>query len=309
MSINFAGNKRVISAVEKFINDNTIPHALLIEGDGGTGRETLARHIAAAAVCSDNSAPCGSCRNCKLTAGGNHPDIIFVSPEADKKNISVGQVRDIRGDAFVKSHMGGKKVIIINPAERMNDQAQNALLKVLEEPPKNVIFILITENASMMLSTVISRCVLLSLTVPEFEESTAYLKSTTDFDDGNILDALKSARGNIGRALQILDSRDNKNNGAADFAELLITGGSAYELLKITVPLEKNRVKCGEFITDLKAQISERIHARVKQNLAVDTLIRYYDIISDAQPQLVTNINLSLFLSALVCRLCNIERK
>ncbi len=305
MRINFAGNKRVISAVEKFITDNTIPHALLIEGDEGTGRETLARHIAAAAVCEANNAPCGNCRNCTLTAGGNHPDIISLSPEKDKKNISVNQIRDMRADAFVKSHMGGKKVIIINPAERMNDHAQNALLKVLEEPPKNVIFILITESASMMLSTVVSRCVLLSLTVPEFEDAKQYLKSTTDFDDGNISSALKTARGNIGRALQVLGSRNGKDNGATDFAELLITGGSAYELLKITVPLEKNRVKCGEFITDLKAQISERIHARIQQNLAVDTLIRYYDIISEAEPQLVTNINLPLFLSALVCKLLN----
>ncbi len=308
MRINFAGNKRVISAVEKFISDNTIPHALLIEGDEGTGRKALAQHITAAAVCGKNNAPCGNCRNCKLSMSGNHPDIIFISPEKDKKSISVDQIRYMRGDAFVKSHMGGKKVIIINPAERMNDHAQNALLKVLEEPPKNVIFILITENASMMLDTVISRCVLLSLTVPNFEEGKSYLKSVTDFDDNNISDALKLSRGNIGRALRILNSKDNKSGGATDFAELLITGGSSYELLKITVPLEKNRVKCGEFISELKAQISGRIRTRVKQNLAVDTLMRYYDIINEAEPQLITNINLSLFLSTLVCKLCNVER-
>lgn len=304
MSINFAGNTRVKTAVEKFISDNTIPHAILIEGDAGTGRYTLARHIAAAAVCGDDNAPCGNCRNCKLSLGGNHPDIIFVKPEEDKKNISVAQVRSLRADAFIKSHMGGKKVIIISPAERMNEQAQNALLKVLEEPPKNVIFILITENSAMMLETIISRCVLLSLSPPNFEEGMAYLKAATDFDVANISDALKASRCNIGLALNLLQSGNATDTRATDFAELLITGGSAYELLKITVPLEKNRVKCGEFITNLKAQISERIHARVKQNLAVDTLIRYYDIISDAEPQLITNINLSLFLSALVCKLC-----
>ena len=152
MSLNFAGNNRVKAATEKFIAEGSIPHAILIEGDIGTGRTTLAKHIAAAAVCGNVLAPCNNCRNCDLTNSGNHPDIIFVSPEEDKKNISVAQVRTLRGDAFIKSHMGGKKVIIISPAERMNEQAQNALIKVLEEPPKNVIFILIAENAAMMLS-------------------------------------------------------------------------------------------------------------------------------------------------------------
>lgn len=303
MSINFAGNKRVIAAIQKLIADNTLPHALLIEGDAGTGRKTLAYYIAAAAVCTNTAAPCNNCRNCNLTNSGNHPDIITVMPEEDKKNISVNQVRALRNDAFVKSHMGGKKVIIITPAERMNEQAQNALLKVLEEPPKNVIFILITENASRMLSTVLSRCVLLSLTVPEINEAAEYIESTTDFDRENIINALNNARGNVGRALSILKSGEESDTLSADFAEMLIIGSSTYELLKLTLPLEKNRVKCGEFITALKSQISDRILSRVNQNLAVDTLVKYYDIISDAEPQLITNINLSLFLSALVCKL------
>ena len=303
MSINFAGNKRIIVAVNKFIADDTIPHAILIEGDKDTGRSTLAKYIATGAVCADINAPCGKCRNCSMSLSSNHPDIITISPEEDKKNITVSQVRSLRSDAFIKSHMGGKKVIIISPAERMNEQAQNALLKILEEPPKNVIFILITENASMMLDTVISRSVLLSITVPELSEGIAYIESTTDFDRENIIDALKSCRGNIGRALSLLKSGDGNDTTVVDFAELLITGGSTYELLKTVFNFEKNRVKCGEFITALKAQISDRIISRSNQNLAVDTLIKYYDIISDAEPQLATNINVSLFISALVCRL------
>ena len=307
MSLDFAGNKRVIAATEKFIAEGAIPHAILIEGDMGTGRTTLAKHIAAAAVCGKVAAPCNNCRNCDLSSGGNHPDIIFVSPEEDKKNISVSQVRSLRNDAFIKSHMGGKKVIIISPAEKINEQGQNALLKVLEEPPKNVIFILIAENAAMMLSTIISRCVVLSLAAPDITDGAAYIERTTEFDTQNILDALKDCRGNVGRALKQLDSGKTNDTIASDFAEALITGCSTYDLLKLTVPLEKNRVKCGEFITNLKALLSDRIIARVGQNLAVDRLIKYYDIIDMAEPQLITNINLPLFLSALVCKLCEVK--
>ncbi len=304
MSLQFAGNKRVIAAVECLIKGGTLPHAILIEGEQGTGRKTLAHHIALSAVCSGAVLPCGECKNCILAKSNNHPDIITVLPEDKKKNISVAQIRTLRSDAYIKPHMGGKKVFIIPLAERMNEQSQNALLKILEEPPQNVIFILITENTSMMLSTIVSRCVVFSLSVPEFCEANEYLKDITKASDDAIAEALRVNRNNIGRALSYLSSRaKSRQNIAATFAEILISGGSAYEMLKAVAPLEKDRVNCADFIISLKAHIAEKIRVRTNQKLTVDTLIRYYDIISDAEPQLTTNINLSLFLSALVCNL------
>ena len=304
MSLSFAGNKRIIASIERFIADRAFPHAILIEGEQGTGRNTLARHIAHSAVCTDNLAPCGVCKNCLLTRGNNHPDIITVSPEENKKNITIAQIRSVRAEAYIKPHMGGKKIIIITLAERMNDQAQNALLKVLEEPPENVIFILIAENASMMLSTIVSRCVVLSLTAPDFVDAAEYLKGVTNANEEDITEALKNNRNNIGRALSVLSSKVNSRQSITNsFAKVLISGGSTYELLKMVAPLERDRVGCADFITNLKAHVAEKIRVRVSQNLAVDTLIKYYDIISNAEPQLVTNINLSLFLSALVCSL------
>ncbi len=305
MSFCFAGNKRVVETVEQFIAERRIPHAVLIEGETGTGKRTLATFLSDAAVCAENNAPCGKCRNCLLSAGKNHPDIIKVSLLEDKKNITVNQIREVRASSYVKAHMGGNKVIVIENAETMNEQAQNALLKVLEEPPKNVIFILIVQNASMMLDTIISRCVVLSLTVPKTEEAADYLKYNLKADYNEIIEALKSSRNNIGRALSLLSEKDKKDDIVRDFAEALIMGKGVYELLKLSYPLEKSRVACAEFVKNLKTILAEEICLNTKKNLSVEKLINYYDILADAQPSLETNINISLFLNALICNLCS----
>ncbi len=307
MSFCFAGNKRAIETVQNFIAERRIPHAILIEGEQGTGRHKLARFIADAAVCTDTVAPCGKCRNCLLSIGGNHPDIILVSLLKDKKNISVNQVREARSSAYVRAHMGGKKVIIIENAETMNEYAQNALLKVLEEPPKNVIFILITENTSMMLNTIVSRCTVFSLSVPQMSDAADYLRHTTNSDIDTITETLKICRNNIGRALELLGKKGKRDDIAAAFAKSLISGNGAYELLKISYPLEKSRVKCGEFVENLKLYLTEEMRSHINQGLSVERLVKYYDILTDAAPSLDTNINISLFLNALVCELCSVH--
>ena len=307
MSFCFIGTKRTIETARTFIAERRIPHAILIEGEQGTGRHKLAHFIANAAVCTEITAPCGKCRNCLLSASGNHPDILLVSLLKDKKSITVNQIREIRGSAYVRAHMGGRKVIIIENAESMNEQAQNALLKVLEEPPKNVIFILITENASMLLCTIVSRCTVFSLSAPQTSEAADYLRHTTNADIDTIIETLKMCRNNIGRALEFLAKKGKTDDIASAFAENLISGRSAYELLKTSYPLEKNRVKCQEFVDSLKLHLTEEMRSHISKGLSVERLVKYYDILTDAEPSLETNINISLFLNALVCKLCSVH--
>ena len=112
---------------------------------------------------------------CKNAANHNHPDIIKIAPLEGKKNIAVSQVRELKSDAYIKPHMSQKKVFIIDYADTLNEQSQNALLKVLEEPPENVIFILIAETKASFLETIISRCVVLTLSTPERQTAVEYL--------------------------------------------------------------------------------------------------------------------------------------
>ncbi len=234
-------NQRVRSGVLGFICSKRIPHAIMIEGEIENNNISLALYIATAAVCSKDNAPCGNCTDCHLAEVGSHPDITRVSALDGKKFLSVAQIRDLRADAFVKAHQAPHRVFIIEDAHRMNEQAQNALLKVLEEPPKNVIFILLVPSKTMLLDTIISRCVLLSL-VGSCSNDDLYLELADEFIDS------------------------------------LLTG-SEYEMLKLLSPLEKSRTDMEQFLNSLSVCIARRLkngsgYARVLDALFDQT--KYY---------------------------------
>lgn len=304
MKLKFAGNARIIASVENFISEHRIPHAIIINGAKGTGRHTLCRYIANAAICSAEDAPCGKCRECTVFLHNNHPDVSVTEPLEGKKNISVAQIRELRNSAFVKPHMSGKKVFIIDYADTLNEQSQNALLKILEEPPQDVLFLLITENAASLLDTIISRCVTLDLTLPDITEALDYISAETDYEKEDICAAVKKSGGNIGEALLILgESGDSANTPALIFAEMLFNRESVYELLKTVYPLEKSRKDCEAFIKELKGIILGRIRSEYDNPPVLSRMMRFYDVIIKSEPALLTNINISLYLSALVCRL------
>ncbi len=235
-----SNDQKIKSVVEGFIAGKKIPHAILIESENEDTGKQLALHIASAAVCDGKNPPCGVCRDCHLASVGSHPDITAVAALDGKKFLSVDQIRELRADAFVKAHSASHRVFIIEDAERMNEQAQNALLKVLEEPPQNVIFILLTPSKTVLLDTIISRCVLLSIT-------------TAGVDSAHC-------------------DRANK------FIDLLLSG-SEYDMLKLLTPLEKSRRDTEEFFSTLGICAAKRIaagsaYARVLDRLFDDT--KYY---------------------------------
>ncbi len=234
-------NPKVKAAVEGFINTHRIPHALLIEGEDQNTNLKLALYIAAAAVCENISAPCGECHDCHLTQINSHPDVTRVTAAEGKKFLSVDQIRQLRADAYVKAHSAQHRVFIIEDAYRMNESAQNALLKVLEEPPKNVVFILMAPSKTFLLDTIISRCTLLATL-------TAQQDNSIFFDLAN------------------------------KFIDLLLSG-SEYELITLLSPLEKSRNDAQEFFSALAVCAADRIknksgHARVIDRLFDDT--KYY---------------------------------
>ena len=132
------GNERINGSVLCAIKENRLPHAVIIEGEKGTGRHTLAGFLTRAFLCFGEEKPCGACESCRLAGAGSHPDIYIAAPEDGKKNITVAQIRSLRNEAYVKPHIANGRAFIIDMADTMNEQSQNALLKVLED---------ITENA------------------------------------------------------------------------------------------------------------------------------------------------------------------
>jgi DNA polymerase-3 subunit delta' len=163
------GQPRALAEVDSMILGRT-PHAVLFVGPGSVGKTTLALDLAAGLLCNDpdpGARPCRDCRGCRQVASGNHPDLHRLAPEGPGGQIRIGKasdpeqgtVRHIIGELSLLPVEGGARVVIVEQAHRLNDDAQNALLKMLEEPPAGVTIILCADDEECLLPTVRSRCV------------------------------------------------------------------------------------------------------------------------------------------------------
>ncbi len=154
-----AGNLQLKQLLLPRLTGRQLSHAMILSGAEGSGTHTLAGILARALVCSGTGgAPCGTCADCRKAAAGIHPDIITIQPEADKKAISVDQVRQMRADAHIRPNEAPRKVYLLEKADLMQGEAQNAMLKLLEEGPAYAAFILLARNSGALLTTVRSRC-------------------------------------------------------------------------------------------------------------------------------------------------------
>lgn len=258
------GNEKTTETVKNFIKEGRIPHAILIVGDNAAKTKQLADFLAQAIVCGKSEAPCGMCDNCRAAESNNHPDITVTAPEDNKKSIAVDQVRELRKEAFIRPHKADKRVFIIDKADTMNASSQNALLKVLEEPPETVMFVLIAENKASFLDTVISRCVVLNVTA-----------------------------GDDARA-------DEKAFAAAEEFLNYLMDNDQYNMLITTHAFTKKRIDSDRFIKALKTVVSNRIKSDPESHFA-KPLLAFYSEIFEYEQQLLTNINLNLFFSNIVC--------
>lgn len=184
-----------------------LSHAYIISGPVKETTYALADVLAQAYVCSSGGErPCGICSNCRKAAGNIHPDIIRVSVPEDKRNILVDQVRQLRTEAYVRPNESDRKVFVIEEAQTMNDNAQNALLKVLEDGPRYLSFLLLTENSQQLLPTIRSRCETLSLSTladEEAAEADEELRKTAEKLAGLLLDGEEFALVELTAALEV----------------------------------------------------------------------------------------------------------
>lgn len=171
----------------QFESGERLNHAYILSAPDRAEAVAAAKNLAAAAVCSgEGKVPCGKCRSCRKVFDGIHPDVISVRRPADdkgraKKEITVDQIRAVTADSVIMPNEAARKVYIIEDADLMNPQAQNAALKLLEEPPAGVIFLLCAENAQLLLPTVRSRCAELIVSGAEKAADSEGMKLAKDY--------------------------------------------------------------------------------------------------------------------------------
>lgn len=150
------GHDKVVTVLRRMVASRRFPHALLFCGPEGIGKRSTALALAQALLCTKGAEGCGACPACIQAAQGNHPDLLVVEPE--KGVIPIDRIRMLKRDLGRKSFAGGYKLCIIDDAEKMNEQAQNALLKTLEEPTGDTLILLVSGYPYLLLPTIISRC-------------------------------------------------------------------------------------------------------------------------------------------------------
>lgn len=168
-----------------YIAQKRIPQALLITGNKGLGKQQLARQFAVALLCAapqNNGIACGHCSSCLLVNADTHPDFIQVQPEEEGKGIAIGQIRNLITRLTLKPQFETYRVVIINPADTMNNAAANAFLKCLEEPTERTVIILISEKPAKLPATIISRCQKLAIPTPDKETVVDWLADTLRCD-------------------------------------------------------------------------------------------------------------------------------
>lgn len=197
------GNAPLVNQLKTAASSGRVSHAYLFIGGAGAGKRLIANTFAKALQCeADEDMPCGTCRSCQAFDHGNHPDIIYVRGE--KKNIIVDEIREqILETVDLKPYHYQKKIYIIEQADTMTIQAQNALLKTLEEPPAHAMFLLLAERAEAFLPTILSRVVVMKIRPLSEETIAAFLMERSGLSEEESHTLAAYAQGRIGQALEL----------------------------------------------------------------------------------------------------------
>ena len=203
------GHEQNIEHLQNAIKTDKVSHAYILDGPDMSGKKMIADAFSMTLECEKKGTePCMECHSCKQALGKNQPDIIYLQHEKPN-TISVDDIRSqINNDIGVKPYSSPYKVYIVDEAEKMNVQAQNALLKTIEEPPAYAVILLLTNNAEIFLPTILSRCVRLSLKAVPDEKIKAYLMKNYEVPDYKADVCVAFAQGNVGKAIELAESED-----------------------------------------------------------------------------------------------------
>lgn len=232
------GNDENKKKLEYIVKNNNISHSYIFSGISGIGKFMFAKEFAKAILCLNNEKkPCNNCRACKSFENNNNPDIIIIDEQDE--SIKTEQIKELVKNVLEKPIQGDKKIYIINNSENMTREAQNSLLKTLEEPPEYVIVILITSNENLLLNTIKSRCIKIQFQNLSDEEIKQYFRMANQVIDDSII---KIFGGSIEKALKLKDNLDTYKNIKNIFKNIENLSGLQILNLKETIFKDKDEI-------------------------------------------------------------------
>ena len=197
---NIIGNDKIKQELEENIRNNTVSHSYLFIGQDGIGKKLFAKEFAKMELCLDDNNACDKCSSCIKFNSDNNPDFVIIKP--DGNSIKISQIRDMQDNVYKKPIVSNKKVFIIDDSDKMTEEAQNSLLKTLEEPPEYITIILITSNENKLLNTIRSRCLKINFNNITTKEIIDYISREQIMSEPS--DSLLSmCNGSIGKLIKI----------------------------------------------------------------------------------------------------------
>lgn len=313
------GNAPLLRFIRTMAKHDRIPHACLLCGEKGTGRKTVARYLAMAALCTGADKPCGVCRSCGKILRNTHPDVIYAEHSGKKNGFSVETVRRVCRESIVAPNEGARKVYIFTDCGNMDVRSQNTLLKLTEEPPPHVLLIFTAESREAFLPTMLSRMMPLNVSPCSPEEARRALLQTGCAPDRADA-AVKVCGGNIGRSLEWLheEKMQEMTRNAAALTQAAARH-SGYEILRILSLYEKDRAAALEFLKLLDCQIRDAAAMRflpeirtgcdresaqaLSQAVSVKRAVQLHEAVQEAYEALQASVSTKLALAALGGRL------
>ncbi len=234
------GREEEARLFQNIIKSGRLSQAYIINAPEGTGKKTVTDYIVSLLLC-DTHSSCGVCKSCRSLAARCHPDVVYLTKDPDKASIGVDNVRAIKGEVYTKPAMASFKAVVADAMELATDSAQNAMLKMIEEPPENVVFFLLCSTMAPILPTILSRTVTVNLK-PLAPEALRQITGADDF-------LVSICGGNPGRLKSLIgDTEYTDFRDEVTDAFFSVTAEDAYSPYSAAQRLDKFKARSGEVL-------------------------------------------------------------
>ena len=288
---NILGNDKIKELLTNSVKNNKISHSYLFIGIEGIGKKLIAKEFAKMILCIDENKYCGSCKSCIEFDTDNNPDFKIIEP--DENSLKIEQIREFQSKVAEKPIISNKKVYIINDSDKMTTEAQNCLLKTLEEPPEFVTIILIGSNENAFLSTIKSRCMILHFNKIQDDEIKRFLEENYQ-NKVNSKIMLDAFQGSIGKALQIQDKQEEYEKIEKIIYSL--EDKDKIDILKMSEPIYKAKEEKFDILDYMNIVF---INLAKKSNKYAQCI----NIVEDAKKRLQSNANYDMCIDNMLLKL------